>query len=68
VPVIACHDCPPEAESKSIIRAVASSTAIETGQRISDLEVRLGKSRSRSSSVSFAIKPTRLQSAADKRG
>jgi len=44
---------------KAVVRAVASSTAIETGQRIADIEARLLKPRCVSSPVTLAIKPAR---------
>lgn len=42
---------------KAIIRSVASSTAIETGERIADLEAKLLEPRSAPFRVALAIKP-----------
>jgi hypothetical protein len=45
---------------KAIIRAVASSTAIETGQRIADLETKLVNARTTGVfPVALAIKPSK---------
>jgi hypothetical protein len=42
---------------QAIVRAVASSTAIETGQRIAAIEARLQGGRKNFHSLSLALKP-----------
>ena len=47
----------PKLRRESIVRAVASSTAIETGQRIADIEAQLLGDKRRFTHLSLALKP-----------
>lgn len=47
----------PKPSREAILRAVASSTAIETGQRIADIEAQLRDDHAKFSHLSLALKP-----------
>lgn len=47
----------PKPSREAILRAVASSTAIETGQRIADIEAQLRNGNPKSTHLSLALKP-----------